>query len=147
MKKKRAKIIVKNGMRDKFGEILGRSDSSGKVEINVKAKAHKDKRELASTLKHELLHVKHPNMTEKETYKRSRKTKISPQEESQLLSKVRMKKMNYKLGAAKRKLHMKRGSSEPGAIISQMNAQKDSSSSEGKPEMSERERVAISGLV
>lgn len=105
---------------------------TGQIEINVKA--HRgDKRELASTIKHELMHVKHPKMTEKEIYKRTAKTKIDPREQAQLLSKLRDKKINYRAGAAKRTLKYKtRGSFEPGSLISKAN---------------ELERVAIAGLV
>lgn len=126
---KRVKLKVNNKMK----KGLGRMDTrTGQIEINVKA--HRgDKRELASTIKHELMHVKHPKMTEKEIYKRTAKTKIDPREQAQLLSKLRDKKINYRAGAAKRTLKYKtRGSFEPGSLISKAN---------------ELERVAIAGLV
>lgn len=113
-------------MKDRGGAIYGRTsstykDKNPKIEINVRH--HKgDEAELASTIRHELLHVKHPKMTEKAVYKKSRKTKIPQQEQSKLLAKLRHKKMNYKKGALKRKFKMKRGDkTEPGSFISKAN--------------------------
>lgn len=138
--KKKAKISVNNKMK----RGLGRMDpKTNKVEINVKA--HKgDKKELASTVKHELLHVKHPKMTEKEVYKKSRKTKILPQEQSQLLAKLRGKKIHYKQGALKRKFKMK--TATPGDFISRMNDSKKERIISSKSPMT-KEKVAIMGLV
>lgn len=111
---------------------------TNKVEINVRAHRRKgkvDKAELASTIKHELMHVKHPKMTEKQVYKRTAKTKIPYAEQQKLLSKLRNKKINYKLGATKRKLGIKRGEkTEPGALIS-------------KSKTLSKKRMAIMGLV
>lgn len=97
MQKRENKLKVNSRMK-----ALGRfHPATGKVEINVKA--HKgDKKELASTIKHELLHKKYPKMTEKEVYKRSRKTKIAPSEQELLLRRLK-------------------GSFEPGSMIAEMN--------------------------
>lgn len=117
--KKKVKIVINNKMRDTFGRTY---DGSNKIEINLKH--HKgDKAELASTIKHELLHVNHPKMTEKAIYKKSAKTKIPSEEQSKLLAKLRGKKMNYKKGALKRKFKMKRDEKvEPGTFISKANS-------------------------
>lgn len=127
--KKKAKIVINNKLRGDFGAM---DPDTNKVEINVKS--HKgDKRELASTIKHELLHVKNPKMTEKEVYKRSAKTKIQPQEQHKLLAKLRHKMHNYKVGAIKRKLKFKRNDKvEPGDLFNRANAVK---------------RTAIMGLI
>ncbi len=86
--KERPKLAVNNKMKGALGKAeFKKNTPTGKIEINVKA--HKgDKAELASTIKHEILHVKHPKMTEKEVYKRSAKTKIPPQEQTRLLRKL-----------------------------------------------------------
>ncbi len=115
--KKKYKIVVNNKLRGDYGAM---SPKTNKIEVNVKA--HKgDKAELASTLAHEILHVKHPKMTEKEVYKRTAKTKISPQEQTKLLAKLRRKKHNYKVGALKRKFKLGPGKREPGDFIKAVN--------------------------
>jgi len=125
----KVKLTVNNRMRGSLGRI--NLDRKGKkvgkklkVEINVKA--HKgDKKELASSIKHELTHAKYPKMSEKEVYKRTRKTKITPQEQTNLLSKLRMAKINNKIGAIKRKLKIGRKDRvEPGTFISKINESK-----------------------
>lgn len=117
--KKKSKLSVNNKLKGALGQM---DPNTNRIEINVKK--HKgDKKELASTIKHEMLHVKHPKMTEKEVYKKSRKTKISPQEQTKLIAKLRNKKINYKVGAIKRKLKFKRDErSEPGSLISKSQA-------------------------
>ncbi len=121
MKKRRLKIVINNKLRGDYGAM---DPKTNKIEVNVKA--HKrDKAELASTVKHEMLHVAHPKMTEKQVYKRSAKTKISSEEQQKLLKKLRHKKIHYKQGALKRKFKMKRGEKvEPGMFIQKMNAKK-----------------------
>lgn len=133
---KKAKFILKKKLKDKHGVYLADTDEkTGVIRINTGAKAHKDKAELASTVKHELLHLRHPNMTEKQVYKRTAKTKIPYAEQQKLLSKIRNKRMNYKMGAQKRKLKIKWGTKvEPGDIIKGANA-------------NTRKRVAIMGMV
>ena len=118
---------------------------TGKIEINLKA--HKgDKRELASTIKHETLHVKHPKMTEKDVYKKSKKTAIGPVEQAKLLSKLRMKKTNYKAGALKRKFKMGKVDTKPGDFISKVNESKSAGLINDKQPLSLKQ-VAIRGLV
>lgn len=145
---KKYKIIVKNGMRDKHGLILGNTDPKTKrIAINVKAKPHKDKRELASTIKHELMHVTHPKLTEKEVYKRTRKTKISPAEQSALLKKLHRKDLNSKVGALKRRFKMKREEEVvPGTFINKAKEESRNVAQQSDG-MSVVKRVAISGLV
>ncbi len=133
-KKKKPKIQVNNKLKGALGasEFKGKKPT-GKIEINVKK--HKgDKKELASTVKHELMHVKHPKMTEKEVYKRTRKTKIGPKEQSQLLAKIRHKKLDHAMNGFKKKLKMDpQESLKPGSLISKYNESK--------------KQLAIKGLV
>jgi len=111
--KKKAKLVVNNRLKGSFGAMNPRTN---RIEINVKK--HKgDKAELASTVKHEMMHVTHPKMTEKQVYKRTAKTKIPFAEQQKLLAKLRNKKLNYKMGATKRKLKMGRISTKPGELI------------------------------
>lgn len=98
------KISVNNKLKGSLGQM---DPKTNKIEINVRAHKRRgrvDKAELASTIKHEMMHVKHPKMTEKQVYKRTAKTKIGPQERAQLLAKL------YKVD-----------SSEPGAIYEKAN--------------------------
>ena len=78
--KKYKKLKVDNKMRD-----LGDYDEkTGKIRVNVKM--HKDDmNELASTIKHELMHKHQPNMTEEEIYKATAKTKLSNKEKEMAL--------------------------------------------------------------
>lgn len=128
--KKKYKIKVNNKMKGALGAM---DPKTNEVFINVKK--HKgDKKELASTIKHELMHIKHPKMTEKQVYKRTAKTKISPQEQSKLLAKLRHKKLNYKVGAIKRKLKFKKDEKvETGSLIRKANLS--------------RQKLAIYGLI
>lgn len=120
------KIVVNNKMKGGLGasEFKKGNKPTGKIEINVKK--HKgDKAELASTIKHELMHVKHPNMTEKEVYKRTAKTKIAPEEQSKLIAKLKTKRLNYKTGALKRKYKISSSDKiEPGEFIRRANEAK-----------------------
>lgn len=137
-KKKKPSIVVNNKLKGVLGESEFKKGNipTGKVMINVK-RHHGDTAELASTIKHELLHVQHPNMTEKEVYKRSAKTKIPPQEQSKLLAKLRMKSLNYKTGAIKRKMKIARTDTvETGDLITKANEMKANA-----------RKVAIMGLV
>lgn len=151
-KKKKYKIGVNNKLRGTLGQVninrKGKVESKdGVARIQINIKGHKgDKAELASTVKHELLHVKHPKMTEKTIYKKSAKTKIPLHEQEKLLSKLRMKKLNYKGGAIKRKYKMGRGATKPGELISKMNEQKRSNIKSNNKTIS-KTRLAIMGLV
>ncbi len=135
MKKKKYKIVINNKLRGDYGAMNPRTN---KIEVNLRA--HKkngkiDRAELAGTIKHELLHVKHPKMTEKQVYKASAKTKIPPMEQHKLIAKLRKKKIHYTQGALKRKLKFKKDEKvEPGAFIRKAN------------ELSKKQ-VAIRGLV
>lgn len=124
---KKAKFKINNKMKP-----YGMTDtSSGVVQINVKK--HKgDRRQLADTIKHELIHVKHPKMHEKAVYKKT-KPELSKATEDKLIAKLRMKQINYKIGAGKRKYKLK--SPEPGALITKYNEAKS------------KARLAIMGLV
>lgn len=82
--RKKYKISVDNKLKGSLGEM---DTKTNHIKINVKA--HKgDRAELASTIKHELMHVNKPKATEKEVYKATRKTKISPSEQSKLIAKL-----------------------------------------------------------
>ncbi len=129
------KISINNKLKGALGQM---DTKTNKIQINVKK--HKkngklDKAELASTIKHELMHVKHPKMTEKEVYKRTAKTKIPLKEQSKLIAKLKHapKMSNQKMGAIKRKLDIKRGEEvKTGDMIARMN---------------EKKRVALMGLI
>lgn len=122
----------KIGVNNKLKGALGQMDpDTNVIEINVKK--HKgDRAELASTIKHEMMHVQHPKMTEKEVYKKTAKTKISPMEQNKLISKLRNKKLNYSGGALKRKFKMGRAETKPGDFINKMN---------------EKRRLGVMGLI
>lgn len=125
MKNYKPKIKVNNKMKGAYGRM---NTETNKIEVNLKAHKKKgklDKVGLASTIKHEMLHVKHPKMTEREVYKKSAKTKISPSEQMKLMSKLKTKQLNYKSGALKRKFKMKRDEKiVPGTFISKANESK-----------------------
>ena len=116
------------------------------IKVFVDVKKHKgDKAELASTIKHELMHVKKPHATEKEVYKATAKTKISPAEQTKLIAKLRMKGLNEKAGAIKRKFKMGKGTNKPGELITRMNEEKSNiKSNSNNPS---KQRIAILGLV
>jgi len=140
--KKKSKLRVNNKLKGAFGQM---DTKTNKIEINVKA--HKgDKQELASTIKHELMHVKHPKMTEKQVYKKTAKTKISPQEQSQLIAKLRMKSLNYKMGAAKRRFKLGKVDTKPGELINKYKSQK-TAQPQRKNGISRGVRVGIMGMV
>jgi hypothetical protein len=137
--KKKVKIMVNNKMKGAFGRM---NPDTNKVEINIiahKKKGKIDKAELASTIKHELMHVTHPKMTEKQVYRRTAKTKISPSEQSKLVSKLRSKAIHYKEGAMKRKFKLKATDRiEAGSYISKANEIKS---------MNPRKRTAFMGMI
>ena len=115
--KKRTPVVIDNKLKGSFGETHMVGGKPVAVKINVKK--HKgNKAELADTIKHELMHVKHPKMTEKAVYKKVRQEKMSPAEQNKLISKLRTKKMNYKEGAVKRKMKLGAVKTAPGELIS-----------------------------
>jgi len=118
-KKKKVKITVNNKLKE-YG-----NEENGKIEINLRK--HKgDKAELADTIHHELLHAKHPKASEKQIQKKTKieMSKMTYAEKERLAAKVRMKGLNYKGGALKRKFKMGRGNVEPGAFINKLNESK-----------------------
>lgn len=142
-KKRKAKISVDNKLKGSYGETTIQKGKRPIVKINVKK--HKgNKAELADTIKHEMYHAKHPKATEKTTYKAMPKV-ISPAEQNRLIAKLRSKKTNYKVGAAKRKLGIsRRQKTEPGSLIRAMNERKQNRITNTIP--TSRERVAIMGM-
>lgn len=124
----------------------GQTDTSTNV-VEINRKKHKgDKKQLADTIKHELYHVKHPKATEKATYKNTGKLEnMSKAEQDRLIAKLRMKKINHKMGAVKRKFKVK-GEAKPGDMITQMNEQKRSSIKNNNQQIS-KTRLSILGLV
>lgn len=142
-KKKKPIIGVDNKMKGSYGETTLQKGKRPIIKINVKK--HKgDKAELADTIKHEMYHAKHPKATEKTTYKAMPKT-ISHEEQERLISKLRGKKINYKVGAAKRKLGIsRRQKTEPGSLIRAMNERKQKRTI--TKAISSRERVALMGI-
>lgn len=124
LRKKKAKIVVNNRLKGSFGAM---NPKTNKVEINIKA--HKkygklDRAELASTVKHELMHVTRPKMTEKEVYKKTAKTKITEGEQNKLIAKLRKKTNHYKVGAYKRKFKLGRRDLQPGELFNSNRSQK-----------------------
>lgn len=130
--KRKIRISVNNSLKE-FG-----NEEGGKIQINVKK--HKgDKAELSDTIHHEILHAKHPQASEKAIQKKTKidMSKMTYSEKEKLASKVRMKKINYKIGSIKRKLKVSRQDKvEPGDMINKYSQTKPS-----------RERIAIDGLV
>ncbi len=141
--KKKAKIVVNNKLKGALGssEFKKGNIPTGKIEINVK-KHNGDRAELASTIKHEMMHVKNPKMTEKEVYKRTAKTKIPPQEQSKLISKLQTGVSNHKLGAMKRKYKV---DGKPGDLISKVNESKITRKT--NQSIPSKERISIVGMV
>lgn len=145
MSKKKIPIIKKK-LKGALGMThFDKKNKPTKIEIHVKHKQHKDKAELASTIKHEIYHAKHPKATEKETYKATRKTKISPSEQAQLIAKLRTKSLNYKGGAVKRKFKMGKSELKPGDMITKMNTLKKSINKDKKS--ISKTKLSIMGLV
>ena len=139
-KRKSPKIKINNHIKA-FGE-----EQNGVITINKK-KHRGDKAEEADTLYHELLHAKHPKMTEKETYKKTRKAmkEMSYAEKEKLAAKVRNKKIHYSSGSLKRKFKMGRGNVEPGAFLKKFNETKHQKKSISQsPSL---RRIAIDGMV
>jgi len=132
------KLSINNKLKGALGssEYKGKKPT-GRIQINVKK--HKgDLRELASTIKHEIMHVKKPKATEKEVYKATAKMKINPAEQSKLLSKLRHKTLNYKAGAIKRKFKMGKNKVGTGGLIEKANEIKN---------MNPVKRTAFMGMV
>lgn len=131
-KKKKAKVVVNNHMK-----AYGQMDPKTNV-VEINKKKHKgDKTELADTIHHELLHVKHPNMKEREVKDKATREvdQMSQSEKDRLIAKVRMKGINQRRGALKRKYKMSASEDAPGAIISKFN------------DLPRKERVSVMGLV
>lgn len=132
-KKKKPSIIVKNHLKE-FGNY---NERTRRIEINVKK--HKgDRAQLADTIDHELNHVKHPRASERWIRKKTHRDdmKMSYEDKNRLLAKIRMKKLNYRVGVIKRKYKMDPANVEPGAMIRKANESKLS-----------RRDIAIRGLV
>ncbi len=147
-RKKKVPIVVNNKLKGDFGATSYKGKGFNhptKIEVNLKAHG-KDRAELASTIKHELMHVKHPKMTEKQVYKMTAKTKIPEQEQSKLIAKLRHKGLNYKMGAAKRKFKLGKVEMKPGELITNYNSQKVARTKGGLPNRP-TERTAIMGAV
>lgn len=148
--KKKYKMKVDNKIKS-YGEM---NPKTNEIKINVKSHKKKgklDKAELASTIKHEIMHVKHPKRTEKEVTKLTAKTKIPPKEQSELLRKLQSRKaqMHGREGAIRKKLKVKPGEAVgPGELFNRakQQSQKAESGKDGLPS-NPRERTAIMGLV
>lgn len=122
MHRKKPRIGVNNKMKGSYGETIISKGKPPVIKINVKK--HKgDRAELADTIKHELMHARHPKMHEKTVYKKTEKA-LSHAEQEKLISKLRMKKLNYRGGAVKRKLKLGRVKTKPGELITKARATK-----------------------
>ncbi len=140
LKKKKAKIVVNNKIK-----AYGQTDTkTNLIEINKK-KHHGDKRQLADTIKHEIYHTKHPKAHEKTVYKKTGHIEnMSSQEQNKYLAKLRMKGINQKVGAVKRKFKLK-GQAKTGDLISEINKRKITRKT--NQSIPRKERVSIMGLV
>jgi len=121
VKRKKKIVIVKNNRLKEYG-----NEEGGKIQINV-AKHRGDKSELADTIKHELNHAKAPRASEKTIQKKTKvdMSKMSYAEKEALTKKLRMKTLNYKLGAVKRRFKIHRHEKvERGDLINRMNESK-----------------------
>ena len=138
-KKPKLKFQINNKLKG-YGSY---DTNTGVAEINVRR--HKnDKKQLADSVRHEKFHHDHPKATEKTTYKKTGKlANMSMVEQNKLIAKLRMKKLNMKSGAIKRKLHWK-GSAKPGDLISKMNESKINRTKSTNPS---KEKISIMGLV
>lgn len=140
--KKKYKMKVDNKIKS-YGWM---DPKTNQIKINVKS--HKgDKAELASTIKHELMHVNHPKRTEREVTKLTAKTKIPPAEQRELLKKLHRTQLAKNVSSLKKRFKMKPGEEVvPGSFI---NRAKEQSRNVAQPSdgMSVAKRVAISGLV
>lgn len=138
-KKNKPKVIVNNKIKG-FGQMNTKTNL-----IEVNKKKHKgDKAQLADTIKHELMHVKHPQMKEKQIQKKA--DIHSYAEQQRMVAKLRNKKSNYKGGAIKRKLKIKAGEkTEPGQFIRMANETKRETSN--SPKSISKEKLSIMGLV
>lgn len=142
--KKKVPIVAKK-LKGSFGETTIQKGKAVKVEIDVKR--HKSKKELADTIHHELMHAQHPKMHEKTVYKRTAKDMkvMSQSEQDALVAKVRHKKLNYTLGAVKRKLKVS-GDFKPGELITKAKSQKVAKNN-GKSSISHETKVTIMGAM
>lgn len=144
-KKPKMKVVVNNKIKA-YGQVdVSKKKRKKLTIIEVNKKKHKgNKAELADTIKHEMEHVKHPNASEK-TIHASTPAHMSQAEQDRLVAKLRMKKLNYKSGAAKRRFKMGPKQTNPGDLISKMN---ESKRPKNKPSKSiSKTRLAIMGLM
>lgn len=154
--KKKYKIVVNNKMRDAMGNVNidreGKSSDGKPIKIQINMRAHKkkgklDKAELASTVKHELLHIEEPKLTEKEVASRTAKTKIPPAEQAELLKKLHRTTLAGREGALRKKYKMKPGEKvEPGAIFNKAK-EVSQKTAQNEDKMPLKKRVAFMGLI
>lgn len=119
MKKKARPNITVNNKIPEYG-----TEQGGKIVVNVKK--HKgNKAELIDTVKHELLHAKHPKAKEEVIRHKTKEAvrEMSFAEKQSLVAKLRSKHNHYAQGVIKRKLQI-HGKTQPGSLISAMNEQK-----------------------
>lgn len=123
-------IVVNNKMKG-YASQQGR-----KIEVNVK-RHNGDKTELANSVKHELLHLKHPKAKEKTIQKKAKVAteNMSYADKAKLIAKIRMQKIHRKEGVLKKKFKMAPGEVEPGAYVNKMN------------EANSERDIAINGLI
>lgn len=110
---------------------------TGKINIYLKSHMKKNKLdvpELASTVKHELMHFNNPNMTEKEIYKRTAKTKLSNSEMKSLIAKLKIRGIT-------------KGEFKDGALISKVNESKQAIKNNNNRKQFSKTRLSIMGLV
>lgn len=122
--------IIKKRIKGALGMTYFNSKNKAtRIEIDIKK--HKgDKKELAATVKHELMHAANPNMLEKTVTTRSVKSKLQPGEEAKMLAKLGMKP-DFK----------------PGDMITKMNEQKKEPKFITTNQPLSEKQIAIRGLV
>lgn len=132
-KNKTKPMIVANNKMKGYASQQGK-----KIEVNVK-KHHGNKTELANSIKHELLHLKHPKAKEKTIQKKAKiaTENMSHSDKMKLIAKIRMKKIHRQEGVLKKKFKMAPGEVGPGAYISKINEAKSLS----------KRKIAIDGMV
>jgi len=139
--KKKKRIVVDNHLKGSFGETEITTGKPTVIKINVKK--HKgDRAELADTIKHELMHAKHPKMHEKTVYKKMR-VPMSQTEQDAMVAKLRHKTLNMKVGAIKRKLKIHH-KTQPGELIE---AAKDVTTYKQTMPTNETAKVSMMGLI
>jgi len=133
-KRKTLKVVTNNKMK-----AYGSYDPKTNV-IEINKKKHKgDQAELADTINHEMLHAKHPDMSEREVKKKA---------SSYVPVSSNMKSIHYKMGAMKRKFKMTASDEiKPGSFIEKAREYNNQFINDVQDNDLSVEDVAIMGLI